>query len=115
MRRLLAWGKNDQAQCSVPAGLAGVAAIAAGGSHALGLKYDGTIVTRGNNKAKQCDVPAELQKQRCRNLRKRADTPGEFPLNFDRPSMKHTHIITLLTAMAGLAVAAPEPKAETRQ
>jgi hypothetical protein len=36
-------------------------------------------------------------------------------MNFDRASMKHTHIITLLSAMAGLAVAAPEPKAETRQ
>ncbi|MFJ9521113.1 RCC1 domain-containing protein [Kitasatospora sp. NPDC101801] len=56
-----AWGKNDKGQLgngtaedsSVPglvAGLGGVEAIAAGGSHALALLKDGTVKAWGNNK-----------------------------------------------------------------
>src|SRR5947208_233919 len=44
---VLAWGcggGNDFGQCTVPSGLSGVTAIAAGLSHSLALKSDGTVV-----------------------------------------------------------------------
>jgi hypothetical protein len=47
---VVAWGcggGNDFGQCSVPVGLAGVTAIAAGSAHSLALKSDGTVVAGG--------------------------------------------------------------------
>ena len=38
------WGDNSEGQATVPAGLSGVTAIAAGGFHSLALKSDGTVV-----------------------------------------------------------------------
>ena len=44
---VVAWGENTYGQRTVPAGLDGVVAIAAGAGHALALKNDGTIVAWG--------------------------------------------------------------------
>jgi hypothetical protein len=59
-----AWGCGGFAQygqCSVPAGLSGVAAVAAGWYHSLALKTDGTVVAWGcGNNFGQCDVPGGL-------------------------------------------------------
>jgi hypothetical protein len=65
--RPVAWGcgsGNDGGQCSVPAGLAGVTAISAGGYHSLALKSDGTVVAWGCSAANnfgQCNVPSGLR------------------------------------------------------
>ena len=48
---LVAWGKNDFGQTTVPAGLAGVIQVAAGGDRMLALKADGTVVGWGGNPA----------------------------------------------------------------
>ena len=54
---LRAWGLNDGGQVSdVPAG-SDYAAIAAGDSHGLALKSDGTVVAWGQNADGQCDYP----------------------------------------------------------
>jgi hypothetical protein len=50
----------DWGQCSVPAGLTGVTAIAAGFAHSAALKANGTVVTwgcGGNLDLGQCGVP----------------------------------------------------------
>ena len=57
---VLAWGYNNYGQCNVPAGLTNAVAIAAGGSHGLALKPDGTVVSWGTNLYGECDVPADL-------------------------------------------------------
>ena len=44
----------------MPAGLNGVVAVAAGGSHSLALRGDGTVVAWGNNSYGQATVPASL-------------------------------------------------------
>src|SRR5450759_1113525 len=46
---VVAWGNNTSGQTSVPAGLSGVSAIAAGGTHSLALRSNGTIVAWGSN------------------------------------------------------------------
>jgi hypothetical protein len=67
----VAWGcayaGQDYGQCNVPAGLSGVTAIAAGDSHSLALKSDGTVVAWGcgtvlghSEDWGQCNVPAGL-------------------------------------------------------
>ncbi|HEX7655101.1 MAG TPA: hypothetical protein VF607_16450, partial [Verrucomicrobiae bacterium] len=43
-----AWGKTNNGQCKVPAGLANVITIVGGGEHSSALKDDGTVVTWGN-------------------------------------------------------------------
>jgi alpha-tubulin suppressor-like RCC1 family protein len=43
-----------------PTGLSGIVAIAAGSSHALALKSDGTVVAWGDNAGGQCSVPSGL-------------------------------------------------------
>jgi hypothetical protein len=57
---VVAWGRNTYGQTSVPAGLTGVVAVAAGGFHSLALKADGTAVAWGHNDAGQASVPAGL-------------------------------------------------------
>jgi hypothetical protein len=57
---VVAWGRNNQGQTTVPAGLSGVVAIAAGGEHTVALKSDGTVVAWGYNYAGQTTVPAGL-------------------------------------------------------
>ena len=64
---VVAWGcggGNDYGQCTVPSGLAGVTAIAAGPYHSLALKGDGTVVAWGCGGGRiptgQCNVPAGL-------------------------------------------------------
>jgi hypothetical protein len=44
----------------VPPGLTNVIAIAAGSSHSLALRSDGTVVAWGRNNLHECDVPAGL-------------------------------------------------------
>jgi Regulator of Chromosome Condensation (RCC1) repeat protein len=59
---------KDVGQCSVPAGLTGVIAVAAGAYHSLALKNDGTVIAWGcgadpsgfSYDAGQCTLPAGL-------------------------------------------------------
>ena len=55
-----AWGHNNSGQTTVPIGLSGVVAIAAGDSHTVALKNDGTVVAWGDNSAGQTAVPTGL-------------------------------------------------------
>ena len=63
--RPVAWGCSidDAGQCSVPSGLSGVTAIAAGAYHSLALRGDGTVVAWGCGAGfdyGQCSVPNGL-------------------------------------------------------
>ena len=55
---VVAWGRNQEGQCNVPAGLADVTQVAGGGWHSLALKADGSVVAWGYNDDGQCNVPA---------------------------------------------------------
>ncbi|HWA27796.1 MAG TPA: immunoglobulin domain-containing protein [Lacunisphaera sp.] len=61
---VVAWGSGSHGETTVPAGLANVRALAAGGTasggHTLALKADGTVVAWGYNLDGQCNVPAGL-------------------------------------------------------
>ena len=57
---VVAWGWNIAGQSQVPDELTGVTAIAAGGTHSLALKSDGTVVAWGNNLYGESTVPADL-------------------------------------------------------
>ena len=64
---VVAWGGNSEGQTTVPAGLSGVVAIAAGNFYTVALKQDGTVVAWGSNKddarkieTGQTTVPAGL-------------------------------------------------------
>jgi hypothetical protein len=57
---VFAWGNNQGGQTTVPAGLSGVVAIAAGYGHSLALKSDGKVVAWGSNASGQTNVPAGL-------------------------------------------------------
>ena len=57
---VVAWGGNSEGQTTVPAGLSGVVAIAAGTFHTVALKQDGTVVAWGYNDSGQTKVPAGL-------------------------------------------------------
>ena len=57
---VVAWGSNGYGETSVPAGLAGVTAIAASGYHSLALQSDGTVVGWGSNGDGETSVPAGL-------------------------------------------------------
>lgn len=55
-----AWGNNAFGQTNVPPSLTNVVAIAAGFSHSLALKSDGTVVAWGNNDNGQTNTPPDL-------------------------------------------------------
>jgi hypothetical protein len=65
---VVAWGcggGGNWGQCSVPSGLSGVTAIAAGYYHSLALKGDGTVVAWGCGPSAdygQCSVPSGLSR-----------------------------------------------------
>jgi alpha-tubulin suppressor-like RCC1 family protein len=54
---VLAWGDNSVGQCSVPQGLGGVRAIAAGRNHSLALRTNGIVVGWGFNTYGQASPP----------------------------------------------------------
>ncbi len=57
---VVAWGDNGAGQTTIPAGLSGVTAIAAGSYHTVALKHDGTVVTWGDYGSGQTAIPAGL-------------------------------------------------------
>jgi alpha-tubulin suppressor-like RCC1 family protein len=58
---VVAWGeRNEAGQANVPAGLAQVVQVAAGGSFSVALKNDGTVVAWGSNQLGQLNIPSEL-------------------------------------------------------
>ena len=57
---MVAWGRNASGQATVPGGLSGVKAVAAGAFHSLALKSDGTVVAWGWNLGGQSTVPTTL-------------------------------------------------------
>jgi|GEM_PF-3559164 alpha-tubulin suppressor-like RCC1 family protein len=58
--RVVAWGSSGLGQTTVPSGLSGVVAIAAGEYHTVVLKNDGTVVAWGYNSSGQANVPIGL-------------------------------------------------------
>jgi hypothetical protein len=58
---VVAWGKNDDGQTTVPNRLNGVVAIAAGEYHTVVLKNDGTVVAWGKSDSGQTSVPDGLK------------------------------------------------------
>lgn len=46
---VVAWGRDDENQCSVPADLSDVVQVAAGTEYSVALKSDGTVVTWGDS------------------------------------------------------------------
>jgi hypothetical protein len=57
---VVGWNGNAHGETTIPAGLSGVTAIAAGCYHSLALKSDGTVVAWGWNNEGQLDVPTGL-------------------------------------------------------
>ena len=57
---VVAWGRNENGQTTVPAGLTGVTAIGGGYGHTVALKIDGTVVAWGYHGYGQTTVPAGL-------------------------------------------------------
>ncbi|PAW76968.1 MAG: hypothetical protein B9S33_20500 [Pedosphaera sp. Tous-C6FEB] len=57
---VVAWGHNHLGQTTVPAGLTGATAVAAGESHSAALRADGTAVSWGDALYGQSSVPAGL-------------------------------------------------------
>ena len=57
---MIAWGRDDAAQVTLPSGLVNVVAIAAGAYHSLALKSDGTVIAWGWDSGGQVTVPAGL-------------------------------------------------------
>ena len=55
-----AWGSNSSGQTTVPVGLSGVTAVAAGHSFTVALKADGTVVAWGINGWGESSVPGGL-------------------------------------------------------
>jgi hypothetical protein len=54
---IVAWGWNNEGQCTVPSLNTNFVAIAAGGNHLLGLKTYGSIMAWGDNDYGQCILP----------------------------------------------------------
>ena len=59
-RKVVAWGRNNFGQTNVPSGLVNVVQIAAGYTHSVALKADGTVVAWGSNTLGETNVPAGL-------------------------------------------------------
>src|SRR5687768_10458424 len=57
---VLAWGRNDSGESTVPLDLPPVATVAAGRSHNLALSTNGTVLAWGANNAGQTTVPTNL-------------------------------------------------------
>ncbi len=57
---LVAWGYNAYGQATVPSGLNGVVAVAAGFGHTVALKNDGTLAAWGYNYLGQATIPSGL-------------------------------------------------------
>ena len=57
---VIGWGENGVGSITIPAGLTGVTAIAAGIHHSLALKNDGTVVGWGSNNQGQTTIPLGL-------------------------------------------------------
>lgn len=55
---VVAWGRNDYGQTTVPLSATNVIALAAGYGHSLALKTDGTVLAWGRNDYGQTIVPA---------------------------------------------------------
>jgi hypothetical protein len=56
--RVVAWGRSDLGQQSVPAGITDAIAVAAGAHHSLALHRDGRVTAWGFNESGQVSVPA---------------------------------------------------------
>ena len=54
---MTAWGDSSSGQCDVPAGLANVTNLVAGGLHNLALTASGQLVAWGANNSGQCSLP----------------------------------------------------------
>ncbi|MEI6819302.1 MAG: MBG domain-containing protein [Verrucomicrobiota bacterium] len=60
---VVAWGRNNHGQSTVPAGLSGVVQVSAGYNHSVAVKSNGTIVGWGNNSYQQyTGYPVNLDK-----------------------------------------------------
>lgn len=55
-----AWGSSSFGAATVPGGLVGVKAVAAGSGHAVALKTDGTVIAWGDTSGGRTAVPAGL-------------------------------------------------------
>lgn len=62
LSKVAAWGTNTYGQCTVPASLSNVVSVAAGVSHSLALRSDGTLAAWGTNTYGQCTVPVSATK-----------------------------------------------------
>jgi alpha-tubulin suppressor-like RCC1 family protein len=93
-----AWGRSVEGQTTVPAGLSGVTAIAAGGLHSLALKSDGTVVAWGSNSDGQATVPAGLTTQTAQlasvNAPASDGTNGIVVLNTANPNLAPGMLVT---------------------
>ena len=56
----MAWGRSDNSETAVPAGLSDVVAISGSGTHCLALTAAGTLAAWGSNDCGECDAPAGL-------------------------------------------------------
>jgi len=57
---VVAWGRNNFAQCDVPAGLTDAIAVAGGGEHSVVIKRDGSVLAWGKNTQFQTNIPFGL-------------------------------------------------------
>jgi uncharacterized repeat protein (TIGR01451 family) len=57
-----AWGRTNDNECTVPAGLTNAVRLAGGQYHALAVRADGSVVAWGRTNENQCAVPAGLDR-----------------------------------------------------
>jgi len=60
VKTVFAWGYNANGQTDIPDGVNDVVALAAGETHSVALRSDGTVVAWGDNTYGQTDVPPNL-------------------------------------------------------